>query len=374
VLSDPPQYDLEPVRPPELDRLQAEDLAAHADLVPAEANSMLLRVLGSENIASRRWIWRQYDHQVLNHTVIKPGGDAAVLWLRGTSRGVAVATDCNGRFVALDPRTGAAMAVAEAARNVVATGATPAAITDCLNFGNPEKPGVAYQIEQSILGLSEAARALGTPVISGNASLYNEVPEAAVLPTPAIGLVGVLQDIERRIEVAFHASDGVVLLGAEVAQAAATLAGSEYQALTLGRAAGQPRIDLDLEARTQRLVLDAHARGLLTSAHDCSEGGLAVALAESCMAGGTGFDGAAVDAGARLDAALFGEAPSRFVVGTRDAQALLDLARAANVPAVRLGTAGGDRLRLGPVEVEVAVLRDVYERALPERLAGTEAE
>ena len=374
VLSDPPQYELEPVRPPELDRLQAEDLGAAPDLAPAEANAALLRLLASENVASRRWIWRQYDHQVLNHTLIKPGGDAAVLWLRGTSRGVAVATDCNGRFVALDPRVGAAMAVAEAARNVVATGATPAAITDCLNFGNPEKPGVAYQIEQSILGLSEAARALGTPVISGNASLYNEVPEAAVLPTPSIGLVGVLQDIDTRLQVAFRAGDDVVLLGAQVAQPASTLAGSEYQSLTLGRLAGQPRIDLDLEARTQRFVLDAHARGLLTSAHDCSDGGLAVTLAESCMAGGTGLEVGPIALGGRLDGALFGEAPSRFVVGTGDAAALLALAAAANVPAVHLGRAGGERFRFGPLDLEVAAMSDVYERALPELLAGTEAE
>ncbi len=374
VLSDPPQYDLEPIRPAELDRLHAEDLEAHPDLAPAEASAAVLRLLGSENIASRRWIFRQYDHQVLNHTVVRPGGDAAVLWLRGTSRGIAVATDCNGRFVALEPRVGAAMAVAEAARNVVATGATPAAITDCLNFGNPEKPGVAYQIEQSILGLSDAARALGTPVISGNASLYNEVPEAAVLPTPAIGLVGVIEDIERHLEIGFHAGDTVVLVGAALAQPAQTLAGSEYQALTLGRAAGRPSIDLGLEVRVQRLVLDAHRRGLLTSAHDCADGGLAVALAESCMAGGVGLRGGSPDLGARLDAALFGEAPSRFVVGTRDVAGLMELARAAEVPAVVLGEAGGTVLAIGPVALDVAVVVETYERALPDLLSGVDSE
>ncbi|MCC6236200.1 MAG: phosphoribosylformylglycinamidine synthase subunit PurL [Dehalococcoidia bacterium] len=374
VLSDPPQYELEPERPGELDRLQAEDLDAPPDLAAADATAALLTLLASENIASRQWIFRQYDHQVLNHTVVKPGGDAAVLWLRGTPRGIAVSTDCNGRFVALEPRVGAAMAVAEAARNVVATGATPAAITDCLNFGNPEKPGVAYQIEQSILGLSDAARVLGTPVISGNASLYNEVPEAAVLPTPAIGLVGVLDDIERHLEIALHEGDEVVLLGAVLEQPVATLAGSEYQALTLGRAAGLPSIDLEFEARVQRLVLEAHRRELLTGAHDCADGGLAATLAESCMAGATGLDASALAVAGRLDAALFGEAPSRFVVGTRDAGTLLELARAANVPAVRLGTAGGARLRLGPVDVDIEAMRETYERALPERLAGVEAE
>ncbi len=374
VLSDPPQYELEPERPSELDRLHAERLDAQPDLEAAAATGALVMLLASENIASRQWIFRQYDHQVLNHTVVKPGGDAAVLWLRGTPRGVAVSTDCNGRFVALEPRVGAAMAVAEAARNVVATGATPAAITDCLNFGNPEKPGVAYQIEQSILGLSDAARVLGTPVISGNASLYNEVPEAAVLPTPAIGLVGVLDDIERHLEIGLRESDAVVLLGATLEQPVATLAGSEYQALTLGRAAGLPSIDLELEARVQRLVLEAHRRGLLTSAHDCADGGLAVTLAEACMAGAIGLDASGVVLAGRLDAALFGEAPSRFVVGTRDAALLLDLAGEAGVPAVTLGTATGGRLRLGPVDIEVEAMRETYERALPERLAGVEAE
>ena len=374
VLSDPPQYELEPERPAELDRLHAENLDAQPDLAPSEASSALLTLLASENIASRQWIFRQYDHQVLNHTVVKPGGDAAVLWLRGTPRGIAVSTDCNGRFVALEPRVGAAMAVAEAARNVVATGATPAAITDCLNFGNPEKPAVAYQIEQSILGLSDAARVLGTPVISGNASLYNEVPEASVLPTPAIGLVGVLDDIERHLTIVFHEGDDVVLLGAALEQPVATLAGSEYQSLTLGHAAGLPAIDLDLEARVQRMVLEAHRRGLLTSAHDCADGGLAVTLAESCMAGSTGLMASSAAIPGRLDAALFGEAPSRFVVGTRDVNALRALADESGVPCVALGRAGGARLQLGPVDIEVEAMREAYERALPELLAGVEGE
>ncbi len=398
ILTDPPQYPPEAERPSYLDQWQAEDLEAQPDLFPIEsnpdllrllgmpanaiasdnatvaANLALLRLLGSPNIASRRWIFRQYDHQVLNHTVVKPGGDAAVLWLRGTRRGFAVSTDCNGRFVALEPGVGAAIAVAEAARNVVATGATPAAVTDCLNFGNPEKPDVAYQLEQSIIGLSEACRALGTPVISGNASLYNETPTGAVLPTPTIGMLGVLDDIERRLTIAPSEGDTLVLLGAELAQPASTLAGSEWQSLTLGRLAGRPSIDLDLESRVQRLVLDAHARGLLTAAHDCADGGLAVALAECCIAAEAGLDAAALDLGPRLDAALFGEAQSRFVVGTRDADALLALAAEAGVPAVVLGAVGGDRLRLGPVDVAVEGLRDVYESALPAALAGVDAQ
>ena len=195
VLTDAPQYPPQSQRPRSLKALQAEPLDALPDLPPEgeAATAALLMLLGSEQIASRRWIYRQYDHQVLNGTVVRPGGDAAVLALPalagadGRRRGLAVATDGNARFVALEPRVGAQIAVAEAARNVVATGATPAAITDCLNFGNPERPEVAYELEQSIVGLAEACRVLGTPVVSGNASLYNETPRGAVLPTPTVG-------------------------------------------------------------------------------------------------------------------------------------------------------------------------------------------
>ncbi|MBM4416094.1 MAG: phosphoribosylformylglycinamidine synthase subunit PurL, partial [Chloroflexi bacterium] len=229
VLEDPPQYALATRRPARLDSLHAADLDALSDLDPAHATAMLLELLGSENIASRRWIYRQYDHQVLNQTVVRPGGDAAVLWVQGTTKGLAVATDCNGRLVGLDPRVGAQIAVAEAARNVVATGATPVAVTDCLNFGNPERPEVAYEIEQAVLGLAEACRALGTPVVSGNASLYNETPGSAVLPTPAVGMLGVLDDVARALTIAPRADDTLVLLGAPLAQPAAALAGSEYQ-------------------------------------------------------------------------------------------------------------------------------------------------
>ncbi|MBM3141187.1 MAG: phosphoribosylformylglycinamidine synthase subunit PurL, partial [Chloroflexi bacterium] len=273
ILTEPPQYPPAGRRSEALDRAQREDPAALPDLVPERAGAALLDLLGAENVASRRWIYRQYDHQVLNNTVVKPGGDAAVLRVKGSRRGIAVATDCNGRFLALDPRVGAQMAVAEAARNVVATGAQPAAVTDCLNFGNPEKPEVAYQLEQAIVGLSEACRALGTPVVSGNASLYNETPTGQVLPTPTIGMLGILDDVERRLTAVPGPGETLVLLGAEPAQAVATLAGSEYQARALGRAAGRPAIDLALEARVQRLVLDANAAGLLTAAHDCAEGG-----------------------------------------------------------------------------------------------------
>jgi len=374
VLTDPPQYLSPTRRPAGLDALQAEDLSAAPDLADGEAaGAALLALLASENIASRRWVFRQYDHQVQNRTVVPPGGDAAVLWLHGADKGLAVATDCNGRFVALDPRVGAQIAVAEAARNVVAVGGTPVAITDCLNFGNPERPEIAYQLEQAIIGMSEACRALGTPVISGNASLYNETPDGAVLPTPTVGMLGVVDEVRRALTPAIAEGQSVLLLGALPAQAAATLAGSEYQALTQRRSAGQPAIDLELERRVQGLVLEAHRRRLLSAAHDCADGGLAVALAECCIAGGVGLEAGHTPLGTRLDAALFGEAQSRFVVATPNAgstASLLELAAEHDVPVQHLGAARGGRIRLGALDISLADAHTAYEGGLERALRG----
>jgi phosphoribosylformylglycinamidine synthase II len=366
----PPMYPPEGVRPAELDRWQSEDLDAVPDV--ADPTAALLELLCDTNIASRRSIYRQYDHQVLNNTVVKPGGDAAVLRVKGSTKGVAAATDCNGRFVGLEPRVGAAIAVAEAARNVVAVGARPAAVTDCLNFGNPEKPDVAYQLEQAILGISDACKVLGTPVISGNASLYNETPHGQILPTPGIGMVGVIDDVHTTLTATPSAGDLLVLLGAPVAQPVATLAGSQYLTARLGRLAGRPMIDLDHEAAVQRLVLEAHAAGLLSAAHDCSDGGLAVTVSEMCFAADAGLEASAIELGPRLDAALFGEAQSRFVVAVASEAAVVDLegrASAASIPAIRLGVVGGTRLRFGAVDLDLDAARAGYDGALEQALA-----
>ena len=375
VLTDPPQYELDCERPPDLERRQARDLGALPDC--DDPTAALIALLGSPNLASRRWIFRQYDHEVLTGTVVPPGGDAALIWLKGTERALAVATDCNGRLVELEPRVGAACAVAEAARNVVAVGATPVAVTDCLNFGNPERPHIAYQIEQSILGLADACRAFGTPVVSGNASLYNETPAGAVLPTPTVGMLGLLDDVSRRLTPAISEGDEVLLIGAPLAQPIDALAGSEYLASRHELVAGRPTIDLDLEARVHGLVLDANERGLLGAAHDCADGGLAVALAECCLAGGVGLEASEADLGPRLDAALFGEAQSRFIVAVPDAEsraALEALAAEAGVPVAALGVATGAgedaRLRLGPVDASLSALREAYEGGLPAALGA----
>ena len=371
VPTDPPMYPPEGVRPAELDRWQAEDLDAVLDV--ADSSAALLELLGATNISSRRAIFRQYDHQVLNNTVVKPGGDAAVLRVKGSTKGVAVSTDCNGRLVALEPRVGAAIAVAEAARNVVATGARPAAVTDCLNFGNPEKPEVAYQLEQAILGIADACRTLGTPVVSGNASLYNETPNGQIYPTPGIGMLGVIEDVYTALTAIPSTGDELVLVGAPVAQPASALAGSEYLTTLLGHLAGRPEIDLDHEAAVQQLVLDAHAAGLLGAAHDCSDGGLAVAVSEMCLAADAGLEDGDVDLGVRLDAALFGETQSRFVLAARtaaDVDELRQRADAAGISLTRLGRIGGGRIRLGAVDLDLDAARDAFDGGLERALAG----
>jgi phosphoribosylformylglycinamidine synthase len=317
----------------------------------------------------------------MTNTVVLPGeADAAVLRLRGTDRGIALTTDCNGRYCYLDPYAGGAIAVAEAARNVVCTGAEPVAVTDCLNFGNPEKPDVYYQLERAISGMAEACRVLGTPVISGNVSLYNETNGEAVYPTPVAGMLGVLDDVRYRLQAGFrNVGDPVYLLGSEAAGGALagdahSLGASEYLALVHGRVQGRPRIDLDRERRLQRACLAMARAGLLESAHDCSDGGLAVALAECCITGNLGLDASGLALTGRRDGVLFGEEQSRIIVSVRpDAEPqVLELAAAHDVAATRLGTAGGDRLRLARLlDVPVADLARAHARGLPEALGWT---
>lgn len=254
--------------------------------------------------------------------------------------------------------------MAEAARNVVCTGATPVAVTDCLNFGNPEKPEVYYTLEQCIRGIAEACSVFGTPVVSGNVSLYNETAGRPIYPTPVIGMLGLLEDVSRHLRAGFDRQGAEVwLLGAELEQGSATLAGSEYLEAVHGKVAGMPGIDLDAERRLHQLVLQAHAEGLLLSAHDCADGGLAVAVAEGCILGDMGFEGVGELPG-RLDTALFGEAQGRIVVSTRRGagERLAALAVEHGLPLARLGTTtAGASMRLGPIASTVAELRVAYE-------------
>ncbi|MCL4819115.1 MAG: phosphoribosylformylglycinamidine synthase subunit PurL [Vicinamibacteria bacterium] len=331
--------------------VEPKNPAAGADLSalpqPAHLGDALLQVLAAPTIASKRWIYRQYDCSVRGSTVVGPGSDAAVIHVKGTKKGLAMSVDCNARLVWLDPYEGARLAVAEACRNVVASGAEPIGATNCLNFGNPEKPEIMGQLVMAIRGMGDACRALQVPITGGNVSLYNETEGVAIYPTPTIGIVGLLEDVSKVLARSFRAAgDEVVLLGACTGE----LGGSEYLKTVHGQVEGRPpRLDIEAEVKLYRCVLEANAAGLLRSAHDCADGGLAVALAESCFAGEEPGLGATLDlpaSGLRTDALLFGEAPSRMVVTTGDATALAAVAARHGVPCARLGTVGGDSLRL----------------------------
>ncbi|MDO8846778.1 MAG: phosphoribosylformylglycinamidine synthase subunit PurL [Coriobacteriia bacterium] len=376
---DAPIYDPAKERPAYLDEVQAFDPMGLSHPEGREALSgTLLALLASPNICSRHWIWEQYDHQVMVNTVVLPGSDAAVLRVGDTgrgevsNRGIAVSSDCNGRYCYLDPYVGAQIAFAEAARNVACSGGRAVAITDCLNFGNPEKPEVFWTFYESIRGLADACTAFGVPVISGNVSFYNESFGQPIYPTPTVGLVGLLEDVEDHCTMGFkHSGDEVVLLGRTKAE----LGGSEYLKVVHGRVAGRPpKVDLVEERLLDELLLTAIGTGLVRSAHDCSEGGLAVALAECCLAGGIG---ATVDAGSTLPgaAALFSESQGRAIVTVPAGgySAIKALAATHGTACVKLGTVGGASLRVGDlVDVTLDDLRSAYEPTLERLVHGAE--
>ena len=377
LLTDPPLYRLRGVKPPWLTRLQDHDLDG-LPLPRQPVAEVLLRLLGSPNVAGKEWVYRQYDHQVQTNTVLGPGGDAAVLRIKGTSRGIALATDGNGRYCYLDPLVGGMIAVAEACRNVSCVGAEPIALTDCLNFGNPERPEVYYQLEECIKGIAQAARVLGAPIVSGNVSLYNEAHGEAVYPTPVIGALGLLEDVSRHVGIGFReAGDMVLLLGVTAVHGeAAALSGSEYLDIVHGLVAGRPAIDMAHEASVQRAVRRLVGEGVVASAHDCSDGGLAVAIAECCIAGGMGFRGDFSMSG-RWDAALFGECQSRVVVSVPSAKlaGFERVCRDEGVPWTPLGRCGGGSLAIGDrVDVPVSELDDAWRNALERAVTQSDSE
>jgi phosphoribosylformylglycinamidine synthase len=343
-LVDSPIYYLPAEEPAWLAVLHAADLSALTE--PDDYNRTLLALLSSPNIASKRWVFQQYDHMVQTNTVIPPGaGDAAVIRVKGIDKGIGMTTDCNSRYCYLDPYLGAQIAVAEAARNLVCVGADPAAVTDCLNFGKPEKPDRFWQLKRAVEGIADACRAFNVPVVSGNVSLYNEGPEAAVYPTPTIGMVGVLDHVEQHCTVAFKAAGHQVAL---IGKTKPELGGSEYLAVVHGQEVGRPPVlDLKAELATQAVVLAAIQRGLLASAHDCSDGGLAITVAESAIAGNIGV---AVDLElvSRTDMTLFSESQSRIVVSfdAKHADALAALAEEMEASFTIIGATGGDRVRM----------------------------
>ena len=371
-LSEAPQYRLAG-NPSEKD---IESTRLDLDTVPLPregSQETLLRLLASPNIASKEGVYRQYDHQVQTNTVIGPGSDAAVLRVKGTKKAIAVTIDGNGRLCQLDPFQGGQIVVAEVCRNLSCSGALPLAVTDCLNFGNPERPDIYYQLERCIRGIAEACRVLEVPVVSGNVSLYNESRGQAIFPTPVVGGLGLLEDAAKATRSAF-AGEGLVvaLIGADVVGAdrreygSSDLAGSEYLQCIHGRVAGSPKIDMDLEKRVQEACRRAIEQGWVASAHDCSEGGLAVALAECSIKGGVGFTGG-FPVPDRWDTALFGERQSRIIISLPESHwdAIASLASSLGVPVARLGYTGGDRFRLnGNVDLPVSQISNVWNHGL----------
>jgi phosphoribosylformylglycinamidine synthase subunit PurL len=360
------------------------DIDALPPLVDPAA--VLMRLLASPNLSSRRSIFRQYDHMVGDSTVIAPGGDAAVLRVKGTRLGLAMTTDCNSRYCHLDPNLGAQLAVAEAARNIVATGAEPLAVTDCLNLANPDRPEIYWELEETVAGLAAACKALELPIVSGNVSLYNETfparvegglprsgradgagHESGIFPTPVVGMVGLLEDYGRRLGAGLrNEGDFVVLVGSSHND----LGGSEYLKVEHGLVAGRPpALDLTRERAVNKLVLNAARADMVRSAHDCSEGGMLVALAECCLLGGIGVRCPPLrpEAPVGLDAAFFGESPSRFIlsVPSRAMPELQTLARRHHVEISLLGLAGGDTLEFeGQFKLSLLDMRQAWEGAL----------
>jgi phosphoribosylformylglycinamidine synthase II len=336
-------------------------------------------LLSAPTIASKSWAYRQYDSTVRTNTVIGPGGDAAVLRVRGTNKAIAVKTDCNGRYVYLDPRVGGRIAVAEAARNVACTGARPMAITNCLNFGNPTRPEVFYQFKEAVAGIGEACRALGTPVTGGNVSLYNESPTGAVYPTPVIGMVGLIDDLSHITRATFqHDGDAVLLLG----ELGGELGGSEYLATIHDEVLGPPpRCNLDVEKKVIDSLLEAIRAGAVSSAHDCSDGGLAIALAECCIADLECQSGAEIDLSTfgsiQNRGVLFGETQGRIVISSSAPERILAIAAKAGVPCARIGTVRRTsdslviKLATVAIKAPLARLRRAYHDTIPAIMSRT---
>jgi len=360
-----PRYDRESKEPEYLAQAQGYDLASLPEM--EDYGKVLLTLLGTPTIASKEWVYSQYDYMVGTNTVVPPGSDAAVLRIKGHNKGIAMKVDGNSRYVYLDPYRGGKIVVAEAARNLVCSGAKPLAITDCLNFGNPEKPEIFWQFKQAVAGMSEACRVLETPVVGGNVSLYNETKGEAIYPTPVVGIVGLVEDLAHVTTLGFkQEEDIIILLGITKDE----LGASTYLSVIHGLEAGKtPEIDLEFEKQVQQATLELIKKGLVVSAHDCSEGGLAVALAECCMQGKIGADVALTES-IRPSSILFGESQSRIVISINKSKidSVLQQLKKLQVPYKVLGSVGGDSLNIAgsgwKVNVEVAEMEEKYREAI----------
>jgi phosphoribosylformylglycinamidine synthase II len=364
-----PAYQRAATRPANHDQVQQLDLATVRE--PKDLAATFKQLLASPNIASKEWIFRQYDHFVRTNTVVAPGADAAVIRVKGTQKGLALTVDGNSRYCYLDPYVGGVLAVVEAARNLACVGARPIGLTDCLNFGSPENPQVMWQFAEVIRGMRDACVALNIPVVSGNVSFYNETDGAPIYPTPTIGMVGLLDKVQRVVTSWFKASgDVVVLLG----QTREELGGSEYLKFVHGLTRGTPPwIDLRMEQAVQNCCLEAIDQQLLSSAHDVSDGGLAVALAECCVGGPEKPLGVRIESREMIrgDALLFSESQSRIVVSLKEENVgrLEEVAARHGVPAQVIGTVGGARFIIEPLfQLPIEELKTIWSSGLTARL------
>jgi phosphoribosylformylglycinamidine synthase II len=368
VAHDGPTYHRPYARPAWQDALQADTVASLPRPESGEElREALLRLLASPNLCDKSWITDQYDRYVRGNTVLAQPEDSGMIRVdEDTNLGVAVATDCNGRFALLDPYAGAQLALAESYRNVATSGATPLAISDCLNFGSPEDPDVMWQFAEACRGLKDGCLALGIPVTGGNVSLYNQTGETAILPTPVVAVLGVIDDVTRRTPSGFVAADEVVFLLGSTAE---ELDGSEWSHVVHQHLGGlPPRVDLISEKALARLLIDAARSGLVTSAHDLSDGGLAQGLAESCLRREVGVD---VTLSGDPFVALFSESAARALVTTTqdDAAAFATMAASLGVPCTEIGRTGGSDLAvLGQFAISVPELRDTWQATLPTAL------
>ncbi|MBI1911635.1 MAG: phosphoribosylformylglycinamidine synthase subunit PurL [Deltaproteobacteria bacterium] len=364
LTDDAPVYNRPIKRPEWQDELNSLDMESIAE--PEDFNEALLKILASGNIASKEWIYRQYDHMVRTDSVVCPGSDAAVVRIKGTDKALGLTVDCNSRYCYLDPFIGGEIAVAEAARNLVASGAKPIALTDCLNFGNPERPEVMWQLKEAIDGIKEACIALGVPVIGGNVSLYNETSGISIHPTPTIGMVGIIDDIIHHTTQWFKGEgDLIAVIGASEGG----LGGSEYLKVIHGLEKGfPPQMDLEEERNVQDACLKAIKAGIIVSAHDISDGGLAVALAEACL-NPKGIKGAEVqlEPCCRVDEDLFGEAQSRIIVTVKekDLDALNSICEQNGAGLKLIGKVKGDTLKIGRfINLSAAKIKEVWGSSL----------
>jgi phosphoribosylformylglycinamidine synthase len=370
ALAEGPVYTREEKKPAYLAEVNKLDLSSVPQ--PKDLNDVLLKLLSHPTIASKEWVFKKGDPKLGKTIPVGPGSDAGVMAVPGSKKGVAATTDCNGSYVYLDPFFGSAIAVAESARNLVCAGAKPLAITDGINFGNPKNPEIYWQFHQAVLGISEACKKLNTPVVSGNVSFNNENPKGSVDPTPVIGMVGVIEDAGKAITQSFKAAGDVILLVGETHE---EIGGSQYlQTIHDQKKGPLPKLDLDLEKRVQDTVLEAIQKGLVASAHDCSEGGLAVALAECCITDAKDQLGAEVlldGAKIRPDALLFGETQSRIIISAKPTNAaeIEKLCRKNKVPVSRLGTVGKDTLKIeGLIDLKTSEMDKAWRGSIPNAL------